>query len=80
MIREELYVQLNEVFHDVFDDDTIALADSTTADDVEDWDSLAHMNLIVAVEKAFKIKFTIADLKSFDKVGSMVDNILGKLA
>ena len=57
MSREEIYEQLNEVFQDVFDDEDIIVNDETTAEDIEDWDSLEHINLIVAVEKKFSIKF-----------------------
>ena len=56
MTREEIFEGLNEVFSDVFDED-ITVTDSTTADDIEDWDSLEHINLIVAVENKFGIKF-----------------------
>lgn len=51
MTREEIYNAINQVFRDVFDDDTISVNNTTTADDIEDWDSLEHINLIVAIEK-----------------------------
>ena len=51
MTREEVFDKLNEVFRDVFDDDSISVTDSTNSDDIEDWDSLSHINLVVAVEK-----------------------------
>ena len=57
MRREEVFKRLTEVFHDVFDDDTIVLTDETTAEDVEDWDSFEHINLVVAVESEFHLKF-----------------------
>ena len=56
MRREEVFKRLTEVFHDVFDDDTIVLTDETTAEDVEDWDSFEHINLVVAVESEFHFK------------------------
>ena len=59
MSREEIYEQLNEVFRDVFDDDTIEVNDQTTSRDIEDWDSLEHINLIAAIETQFGMKFTI---------------------
>lgn len=79
MDREELYRKLDEVFADVFDDEDISVNDSTTADDIEDWDSLEHINLVVAVEKKFGIKFNIGEVNSFRNVGDMADTIMEKL-
>lgn len=78
MNREEIYAKLNEVFQDVFDDDTITVDDTTTADDIEDWDSLEHINLIVAVENAFCVKFSMGQVNGMKNVGEMVDIIEGK--
>ena len=75
MTRDEIYVKLNEVFQDVFDDEDISVNDSTTAVDIEDWDSLEHINLIVAVERAFGIKFSMGETTSMKNVGAMVDII-----
>lgn len=80
MTREEVYIQLNEVFRDVFDDDSITVNDSTTAADIEDWDSLEHINLIVSVEKAFSIRFNMGETASMKNVGAMVDLILAKIS
>lgn len=79
MDKEHIFKQLNEIFQDVFDDDSIILSDATTANDIEDWDSLEHVNLIVAVEKHFKIKFTMNEMIKFKNVGNMVDTIMKKL-
>lgn len=57
MTREEVYERLNQVFRDVFDDESITVKDETTADDIEDWDSFEHINLAVAVEEEFSLKF-----------------------
>ncbi|MBR5521210.1 MAG: acyl carrier protein [Oscillospiraceae bacterium] len=73
MTREEIFAQLTEIFQDVFDDDEIVLTDDTTADDIEDWDSLEQINLLVAIEKEFKIKFQLSDVSSLENVGAMVD-------
>lgn len=80
MSREEIYEQLNEVFQDVFDDEDIVVCDSTTADDIDDWDSLEHINLIVAVERQFHIKFNMGEVNKFRNVGEMVDVIVAKTA
>jgi acyl carrier protein len=76
MTREEVYSKLNEVFQDVFDDETIIVNDGTTAADIEDWDSLQNIHLIVALEKSFGIKFKMGEVTGMKNVGSMVDIIL----
>lgn len=76
MTREEVFERLNEVFRDVFDDETIKVKDTTTADDIEDWDSLEHINLVVTVEKCFGIKFTMGEVTGMKNVGAMADIIL----
>ena len=79
MTRDEAYKKLDEVFWDVFDDEEIHVKDETTADDIEDWDSLEHINLIVAVEKKFGIKFNMGEVNSFENVGQMMDIILERI-
>ena len=79
MNRKEIYKNLDEVFQDVFDDDSIHVNDSTTADDIEDWDSLEHINLVVAIENKFEIKFNMNEVTSFKNVGEMVDIIVERL-
>ncbi len=79
MTREEIYKQLDEVFQDVFDDESIQVNDSTTADDIEDWDSLEHINLVVAIENKFGIKFNMNEVTSMKNVGEMVDIILERI-
>lgn len=80
MTRETIYEKLNEVFQDVFDDDSITVNAETTADDIEDWDSLEHINLVSAVEKEFGIKFTMAQVVGMKNVGEMVDVILAAIS
>ncbi len=79
MTREAAYETLNEVFRDVFDDEAIVVNDNTTADDIEDWDSLEHINLVSAVEQAFGIKFSMGQVVTMKNVGEMVDIILGQV-
>ncbi len=79
MTREEAYEKLNSVFRDIFDDEDITVNDATTADDIEDWDSLEHINLVVAVEKCFGIKFTMGEVMGMKNVGEMMDIILGRI-
>ena len=79
MTEEEVYERLNEVFRDVFDDDSIEVDDLTTADDIDDWDSLEHITLINAVEREFKMKFKMGEISSMKNVGEMVDAILARM-
>ena len=76
MSRAEILEKVNEIFRDVFDDESIEIVESTTADDIEDWDSLEHINLIAAVEQEFGIKFSMGQVVSMKNVGEMVDIIL----
>ena len=79
MTREEVFERLNEVFRDIFDDETITVNDETTADDIDDWDSLEHINLVNAIEDEFDMKFDMGQIVSMKNVGEMVDIILEKL-
>lgn len=79
MSREEVFETLNEVFRDVFDDESITVNDDTTADDIEDWDSLEHINLMAAVESEFGIKFSMGQIMTMKNVGEMADIILQKI-
>jgi len=74
-----MFDRLNNVFRDVFDDDSISVNEETTAEDIEDWDSLEHINLVAAVEKEFGIKFSMGQIVSMKNVGEMIDIILEKL-
>lgn len=76
MTREEAYERLNRVFREVFDDEEIILQDTTTADDIEDWDSFEHINLVVAVESGFSFKIPMGKVITMKNVGEMVDIIL----
>ncbi|MEG1847563.1 MAG: acyl carrier protein [Lachnospiraceae bacterium] len=76
MTREELYERLNGVFRDVFDDDSITVTETTTADDIEAWDSLEHINLISAVEQEFSVKFTMGQVVTMKNVGEMAAIIM----
>ena len=79
MERTQIMSEVQDIFRDVLDNEEIVLADITTANDVEEWDSLTHIQLIVAIEKYFKIKFTSMEILSWQNVGEMVDCINGKL-
>ena len=74
-MEQEIYERLNEVFREVFDDDDITVTARTTADDIEDWDSLMHITLISAVENEFGVRFTMGEVSSMKNVGEMVSLI-----
>ncbi len=80
MQQQDIYERLTLIFHDLFDDDSIVLTPELTANDVPEWDSFNHINLIVAVESSFGIKFQTAELESMHTVGHLVDFIQSKLA
>lgn len=75
----EIKERLQDIFRDVFDDDSIVLTDETTASDIEDWDSFAQMNLIVAMEKEFKIKFNVQEINSLKNVGEMISLLQNRI-
>ena len=79
MERTDIYSKLNDIFIDVLDLDDVNLTDATSANDIEEWDSLSHIQLIVAVEKTFGIKFTSLEIMKWKNVGEMVDSILEKI-
>jgi acyl carrier protein len=78
MDSSQVMSRLTGVFQRVFDDDTLSLARGTTAQDVEGWDSLMHINLIVAIEHEFKIRFTTREIAGLRDVGELIDLITHK--
>lgn len=76
MTRLEAYERLNDVFQEVFDDETITVHDETTAGDIEAWDSLEHINLMIAVENEFGIHFSMGEVNKMKNVGELMDIIL----
>ena len=80
MTREEVFEKINEVFRDVFDDESITVTDETTSDDIDDWDSLEHINLIAAVEQQFGIKFSMGQIVTMKNVGEMVNIIESQIS
>lgn len=80
MTEQEIFRELSAVFRDVFDDETIALRPETTADDIDGWDSQAHVTLVVATEMRFGIKFRTAELEALHNVGDFVRLIHARTA
>jgi acyl carrier protein len=79
MERSDILAKVQEVFRDELEVEDLVLTDETTADDVEEWDSLSHVQLVVALEKAFGIKFTSREILSWNNVGDLVDCISKKV-
>jgi len=77
--KEEIIKAVQDVFIDVLEDDDIVLNYNTIADDIEDWDSLNNILLIVEIEKKFKLKFKLEEIHSFKNVGEMCDYIFNKV-
>jgi len=72
MDEPQIYARLTKIFHDVFDEDSIVVTPALTAKDVDGWDSLNHIRLILTVEKAFKMKFSTSEIGSLQRVGDLV--------
>ena len=75
MDKNEVIGRLNEIFRDVFGDDSITVNEATTSDDIEDWDSIEHINLIGAVEDEFGLRFKMREVSGMKNVGEMIDII-----
>lgn len=80
MTRAEIFEKLNDIFRNNFDDDEIELTDETSSSDIDDWDSLEQINLVVAIQDAFNVKFNIDEVNAMKNVGEMVDFIIEKMA
>ena len=79
MTREDLFDGVQDIFRDIFDDVDLIIHDSTNSDEIEDWDSLNHINLVSAIEKEFNIRFALGELQTLKDVGAMIDLMEEKL-
>lgn len=75
---EDIYEKLTPIFHDVFGDDSIVLRPDLTANDVAEWDSLSHIRMVLTVQKAFKVKFSAAEIGKLKNVQELVDLVRAK--
>ena len=73
MNRQEVLDKVTDIFRDVFDDESIVIGEATTAQDIEDWDSLTHITLISEIENEFGFKFAMKDVLGMKNVGEMLD-------
>lgn len=76
----DILKELHPIFQDVFDDDNLILTETTSAADIDDWDSLAQIRLVLAIEKHFGIKFAFSELQNTSNVGDIVQLIQNKKA
>ena len=79
MTREKVFNGVQGIFRDIFDEDDLMISDTTSFDEIEDWDSLNHINLVSAIEKEFEIRFSLGELMTLKDVGAMVDLMLEKI-
>ena len=79
MTRIEILEQVQSVFRDVFDNENLVVEESSSTDDIEEWDSLTNIQLIVGIEHLFNIKFESEEMTSWDNVGDMISSIEGKI-
>ena len=79
MTREEIFDKVQDIFRDIFDEDDLVIQDTTSSSDIEDWDSLNHINLISAIEKEFGIRFALGELQELKDVGILIDLIIEKI-
>ncbi len=79
MKRNEILQMVNKIFVEILDNENIDLVEGTTAADVEEWDSLTHIQLIVAIEKGIGIRFTSKEIQSWKNIGEMLDSIESKV-
>ena len=75
-----VFEKVEKIFHEVFDDENLKIKREFSSKDIEDWDSLAQINLIVAMEKEFNLKFNIAEISSLENIGDMIDLIERKIS
>ena len=79
MSRQEILERIAEIIRDIFDDDSLDITENTTAADVDEWDSLEQINILVAVERDFRQKFSVGDVEGLRNVGELVDLVQSKL-
>ena len=78
MNREEVKKRLEKIYQEVFDDESIMLEENMTSDDIEQWDSITNLRLIMQIEKTFGIKFTTAEMKNMKNVGILINLVFDK--
>lgn len=80
MTRQDLLAKVRDILADILDNDSLALTEATTADAVEDWDSINHVKLLIALEKELNIRFASDEIQGLVNVGALIDLLEKKLA
>ena len=79
MKREEIFKKVSIIFQEVLEDDNIIISEDQGAEDIDEWDSLIHIMLVVETEKAFQLKFLSSEISNWKNIGDMITAIEGKL-
>ena len=79
MTRDDIFHGVQQIFRDIFDDENLIINNGTNSNQIEDWDSLNHINLVTAIEKEFNVKFALGELEDLNDVGAMIDLMVTKL-
>lgn len=79
MTRADILKQVNEIFVEVLENPSVKLSETTKADDIAEWDSLTHIQLVVTLERHFKMRFTTTEIQNWNSVGEMLNTIEAKL-
>jgi acyl carrier protein len=79
MDKEKCFEKVAQIFKEIFDDDRLEISDATCAEDIYEWDSLNHINLVAAIEQEFEVKFALAELERLRNVGDMINLLLTKV-
>ncbi len=80
MKSSEILLQLQDIFRDVLDNDEIELNNESSQKDIDEWDSLTHIQLVVAIEKKYKIRFASVQIQSWNNVGELIESLIEKLS
>jgi acyl carrier protein len=80
MSKEDILPEVQDIMRDVFDLDDLEISPATTAEDIEEWDSLSHIRLIVAIERKFKFKFKNSEIEGLKNVQDLVNLVATKIS
>tara|TARA_B100000674_G_C37243174_1_gene646653 strand:+ start:159 stop:401 length:243 start_codon:yes stop_codon:yes gene_type:complete len=79
MTQRDIFIEVQQIFRDIFDDQELIIDNNTNSDSVDNWDSLNHINLVVAIERKFEIKFKLGELQNLKNVGEMINLLKEKI-